>query len=81
MRLGGLSRRFGELLVRHRQRDVIRDAARQRQIALLERAHSRFDQKESSITCSRAGILTPIERPISGRDHGRERVRGFKDRQ
>ena len=37
LRLGGLSFRFDELLVRHRKRDVIRDPACHRQIALFER--------------------------------------------
>jgi hypothetical protein len=39
LRLGGLSFRVDELLVRHRKRNVIRDPACQRQIALFE--HSR----------------------------------------
>ena len=80
LRLGGLSFRLDELLVRDRERDVIRDPTCRRQIARRER--SRPFRPEGQVDDLLTGRDSHAqEGAIPGRDHRRERVRGVEDRQ
>ncbi len=81
LRLGGLSCRFDELLVRDRERDVIRDPARQPADRRGANAPACFDQKARSITCSRAGTLTLKNERYPAAMTGANASGGFKDRQ
>ena len=80
LRLGGLPLRLDQLLVRDRERDVIRDPACRRQIARRER--SRPFRPEGQVDDLLTGRDSHAqEGAIAGRDDRRERVRGVEDRQ
>ena len=78
LRLGGLPFRLDELLVRDRERDVIRDPTCRRQVARRER--SRPFRPEGQVDDPLSGRDSHAqEGAIPRRDDRRERVRGVED--